>query len=225
MPFVLLSVILVAIVVIVGIYSSMSPPKKPPEYTGQRPEPADDGYVSNQEVAVIDAPHDKFYTWINQVDLQDIMEGRDDFPRTVRTEPIRGSFELGQDRTGARRRVVLENGHYVAEEVLVDTPKVFRYMVWGFTSFQRLAINHAIGEFVYKEMGDRTQLTWTYSFKPTSVIFRPIIARFVKDTWKPYMQDILKAMKEGYVHHVGDASAPLTPDSRDRMEGVSGILP
>jgi len=74
-------------------------------------------------------------------------------------------------------------------------------------------------------MGDRTQLTWTYSFKPTSVIFRPIVARFVKDTWKPYMQDILKAMREGYVHHVGDASAPLTPDSRDRIEGVSGILP
>lgn len=37
-----------------------------------------------------------------------------------------------------RRRIVLDNGHFTAEEILVDEPDLFRYIVFGYTNYAGL---------------------------------------------------------------------------------------
>jgi hypothetical protein len=51
--------------------------------------------------------------------------------------------------------VVLDDGHYTAEEILVDQPDRFGYMVSGYTGYRGLMIDHAIGDFRYADEGAR----------------------------------------------------------------------
>lgn len=115
----------------VAVRRFLAPPHTPPAYTGPRPEPAEDGYLSHTETIRIDAPTDTFRRWVNHTDLSELLVKSGNLPRVARTEAIGGTFDPDQDRTGARRRVVLDDGHFTAEEVLVDTPEVFRYLVWA----------------------------------------------------------------------------------------------
>lgn len=181
----------------VGVRRFLAPPQTPPAYTGPRPEPAEGGYLSHTESIRIDAPLDAFRRWVNHTELNDLLVQSGNLPRVARTEVIWGSFDPDHDRTGARRRVVLDDGHFTAEEILVDQPKVFRYLVWGYTNYARLMIEHAIGEFNYEGEGGGTRLTWTYSFRPWSAMVRPFLSSFVRGTWADLMRKTLRAMREG----------------------------
>ena len=59
-----------------------------------------------------------------EVDLSDLIQGSERLPRDVGTQVLRGSFELGDDRVSARRRVELSDGHFVAEEVRGEETKL-----------------------------------------------------------------------------------------------------
>jgi Polyketide cyclase / dehydrase and lipid transport len=181
----------------VAVRRFLAPPQTPPAYTGPRPEPAEDGYLSHTESIRVDAPTDTFRRWVNHTDLSELLVESRNLPRVARTEAVGGTFDPDQDRTGARRRVVLEDGHFSAEEVLVDTPEVFRYIVWGYTNYARLMIEHAIGEFHFHDEEGKTRLTWTYSFRPRSALVRPFLSRFVNGTWADLMRKTLQAMREG----------------------------
>jgi len=185
------------VVVTFGVRRFLAPPQTPPAYTGSQPEPAEDGYISHTESIRIDAPIDAFRQWVNHTELSDLLVESGNLPSVVRTEVIRGSFDPDRDRVGARRRVVLDDGHFTAEEILVDEPKVFRYIVWGYTNYARLMIDHAVGEFDFEDDGGRTRLTWTYSFRPRSVIVRPFLSNFVSGTWADLMRNTLRAMRDG----------------------------
>ena len=187
----------------------LAPPPTPPAYTGPRPEPAEAGYLSHTESIRIDAPLDAFRQWLHHAELADLLIGPDNMPRVVRTEAIRGAWDPDQDRVGDRRRVVLDDGHFAAEEVLVDEPRVFRYIVWGYTNYAGLMIDHAIGEFSFEDEGAMTRLTWSYSFQPRSAIVRPLLANFVRGPWAGLMQATLQVMREG-----GEHQAPADPDRR-----------
>jgi hypothetical protein len=131
----------------VAVRRFLAPPQTPPAYTGPRPKPSEDGYLSHTESIRINAPLDAFRQWVNHTELNDLLVESGNLPSVARTEAIGGTFDPDHDRTGARRRVVLDDGHFTAEEVLVDRPEVFRYIVWGYTNYARLMIEHAIGEF------------------------------------------------------------------------------
>jgi hypothetical protein len=179
----------------------LAPPRTPPAYDEARPDPAEDGYVGHTESILIDAPLDQFRHWVNHTELEDLLVKSENTPSVARTEAVRGDFDPDQDRVGARRRVALDNGHFTAEEILVDEPDVFRYMVWGYTNYAGLMIDHAIGEFDYEDEGGRTRLTWTYSFLPRSALARPFVSRFVSGTWTELMRNTLEAMREGGERH------------------------
>jgi hypothetical protein len=127
----LAGVAVLGVVLTVGVRRFLAPPQNPPAYNGPRPEPADDGYISHTESILIDAPIDEFREWVNHSELEDLGLESDNTPSVVRTEVIRGTWDPEQDRVGDRRRVVLDDGHYTVEEILVDEPEVFRYIVWG----------------------------------------------------------------------------------------------
>lgn len=208
-------IVVLGVVVTVGVRRFLAPPQTPPAYAGPRPEPAEGGYLSHTESIRIDAPLDAFRQWVNHTELNDLLVQSGNLPSVARTEVIGGTFDPGHDRVGARRRVVLDDGHFTAEEVLVDQPEVFRYVVWGYTNYARLMIDHAIGEFDFQDEGGRTRLTWTYSFRPRSVIVRPFLARFVRGTWADLMRKTLRAMRDG-----GERQALVNAD-RHRPQGRS----
>ena len=144
-------------------------------------------------------PPTQFIAWVNQPgrDLNDIVEAGEGMPAVVRTVPLRGDWDPNGDRTGDRRRVEFADGHYLAEEVLADTPERFRYMIWGFTSYQRVAVRYAVAEFTYAERDGGTELSWTYSFLPTNPLLRPFVQSFVDNTIASMMSGTLESMRAG----------------------------
>ena len=72
------------------------------------------------------------------------------------------------DEAGARRIVHLTDGTHAVEEILVaetnGARRVFRYVVWNYSSPAAAVIDHAIGEFDYIGAGSATRLNWTYAF-------------------------------------------------------------
>ncbi|QSB15829.1 SRPBCC family protein [Natronosporangium hydrolyticum] len=182
-----------------GTWSFLAPPSSPPDYTDERPEAGSDGYVSVTRSTLIDAPVAAVHSWNNEPsrELDDLIEGGDDFPEVIGTTIIWGDWNPASDRTGDRRRVEFADGHYLAEEVLEDTPARFRYMIWGFTSHQRLAVRHGVAEFAFAAEGEQTRVTWTYSMKPTTPLLRPFVTNFLERTMSTMMEQTLAGMRAG----------------------------
>ena len=192
-----------ATVLAIGIGRFLAPPETPPAYSDAKPEAGTDGFVMHRESILIDVPLERYVEWSARVPLESILPGSDDIPRVIGTEPVNG--EWGQ--VGARRRVVLEDGHYVAEEILAnDTPRRFRYQVWGYTNVARLMIAYAIGEFILIEEDGKTRVAWTYSFQPTTGIARPLLTRFVGGAWADYMRAVLLTMRTAAERHAGSTA-------------------
>ena len=175
----------------------LAPPTEAPEYAGARPDEADDGYARVTHSVFIDAPPEQVWEWSNDPDLrlEDLVRF-ENFPAVVGTEPLVGEWQPGR-REGDRRRVELADGNYLAEEVLIDSPERFRYMIWGFTSPQRLVVQHGIAEFSYVAEGSGTRLSWEYTFLPRAEVLRPAVGSFLESTMSPMMRATLAAMRDG----------------------------
>jgi hypothetical protein len=171
--------------------------RTPPEYPGDRPQPATSGYVSHTATTFAAVPRTAFLAWANGRELGDLVEPREGMSAVTGTVPLRGHWDPGRDRTGNRRRVEFADGTHLAEEVLADTPDRFRYMIWGFTGPQRFAVRYAVAEFTYTERDGGTDVRWTYSFHPTSPLTRPFVAAFVRRTMRSTMSATLEGMRSG----------------------------
>lgn len=185
-------------VLTIGIagYMTLTPPRQTPAYDGPRPALAKDGYVRHTEKITIDIPLADYEAWSksDQASLDKLLPPDDSLPSVVRTDMVQGVW----DEVGARRRVVLSDGHYLAEEVVANEPqKLFRYQVWGFTNFAKLAIDYGVGEFRTADNNGKTDLTWTYSYHSNSPLTRPLLERFMKNTWAPYMKTVIQVIKQG----------------------------
>lgn len=185
--------VVVAVVVVLGIIRFLAPPESPPDYRGPKPEVDMDGSITHRESVLIDAPLASYVEWSSGAPLDEILRGTEDIPRVVATEPVMGVW----DEVGARRRIVLEDGNYAAEQILAnDGSGGFRYQVWGYTGpVPRLTIDHALGEFDVTEEAGMTRVDWTYSFQPRVGIARPALRRFVEGAWADLMRDVLNTFK------------------------------
>ncbi|WP_120003846.1 SRPBCC family protein [Nesterenkonia muleiensis] len=182
-----------------GAWWFLTPPLSPLSYPGERPALQQEGYVSTTHLVFIDTAPETVYTWANDpsLNLEDLVEFEDGTPAVVGTQPLMGSEQIGE-RAGFRRRVEFEDGHYLAEEMLVDSPERFQYMIWGFTRpTQRVAVDHGVAEFRYLPEGDGTRLSWTYSLMPTTGLLRSAVESFVEQTMDPMMEATLEAIREG----------------------------
>ena len=197
--YVIVAIAIAFIALAFGIWRFVAPPGSPPDYRGPKPEPDTDGAVTHRESILIDASLERYVEWTSRAPLEEVLQGSDDVPRVVDTEPVIGAW----DQVGARRRVVLEDGNYAAEQILEkDGPGSFRYQVWGYTSpTPRLIIHYAIGEFEVTEEDGMTRVDWTYSFKPRVGLARPALRRFVEGTWADYMRLVLETFKVEVERH------------------------
>lgn len=195
------AVVAVGVALVIGVGRFLAPPEQPPAYLDPRPEPDGEGYIQHVETALVrGVTPDQLREWMNQPgrDLDDIIESDPDAATAVvGQETIWGEWDATGDRSGDRRRVDFANGHFLAEEVLVDDGITFRYMIWGFTGPQRLAVRYGIGEFVLTFEADGARITWTYSFRPTAGVLRPVVTRFVESTMAPMMSATIEAMRAG----------------------------
>lgn len=189
---------LLAAILAVVVWRSLAPPTDGPTYADPRPETSEQGLVTATHSIMIDEPPAVVYAWLNDPgrDLNDIIKGGSGFPEVTGSEIVSGDWQVGE-RVGDRRRVLFADGHFLAEEVLVDTPEQFRYQIWGFTSPLRFAVRYGIAEFGYLEEDGRTRLTWTYSFQPTTKLLRPFVAGFVDSVMSPMMRMTLDAVRTG----------------------------
>lgn len=176
-----------------------SPPSEPPEYAEPRPETLDERYVSVMHTVLIDASPEEVQRWNNDPSrgLDDMIEGGEDFPTVVGTHNLVGQWDPDADRTGDRRRVEFADGHFLAEEVLIDTPETFRYMIWGFTDSRRLMVSQGAAQFEFLGEGDRTRVIWTYSLAPTVSALRPFVSDFLTGPMSEMMRNTLEAMRDG----------------------------
>jgi carbon monoxide dehydrogenase subunit G len=173
------------------------PPGEPPDYSGERPALVDDGYVSVTHSVHVDAPPEQVWSSGNDpnLSLEDIVQFDNGFPAVDTTQPLVGEWTPGE-RVGDRRWVRFEDGHYLVEEVLADEPDVFRYQIWGFTSVQRIAVQHAVAEFRYEPEAGGTRLSWTYSFLPTTPILSGMVQSFLDSTMTPMMRATLAGLRD-----------------------------
>lgn len=174
------------------------PRRDVPAYTGPRPEPAASGYASVTQAIQIDATPEQVRAFNDDPDqrLEDVVKFDTNFPAVVGTEPLIGDWIPGS-RAGNRRRVEFSDGNYLAEEVLDDSPELFRYLIWGFTNAQRFAIRHGLAQFRFIAHAGGTRLEWTYAFLPTLPVFRPFVRRFLATVMTPMMTATLDAMRAG----------------------------
>lgn len=181
-----------------GVWWVLSPPSVPPTYDGPRPEPVADGYVSHTESVFVAVQPERFKSWADGRDLSEIVAPpQDGLAAVVATTPLRGDWDPTGDRTGDRRRVTFADGHHLAEEVLLDSPARFRYLIWGFTAPQRFAVDHGTAEFSYVPAPGGMTLSWTYGFLPSTGLVTSFVRGFVDDTIAPMMHSTLAGMKAG----------------------------
>lgn len=176
---------------------ALQPPTEPPTYPGARPEVRRHGYASARHDVLVHATPEQVLAWNNAPgrSLEEIVRF-ENFPAVVATTALVGDWTPGT-REGDRRRVHFSDGHYLAEEVLVDTAEAFRYMIWGFTGPQRLTVDHGVAEFRFHRVDGGTRIEWVYSFLPRTRVLQPVVQRFLDRVMTPMMTATLDAMRTG----------------------------
>jgi hypothetical protein len=117
--------------------------------------------VFHQVRFVVDTTPDRFRRALLGAPLARIIRGTDRLPGVDRTEPL---TPAPFPEVGSVRRVVLCDGQSAREEVLAAPPDRFRYLVTDYTSEAARPIAWGLGEFTFTPDGERTQVTWRYTF-------------------------------------------------------------
>ncbi|MEM6868441.1 MAG: SRPBCC family protein, partial [Cyanobacteria bacterium P01_C01_bin.121] len=133
--------------------------------------------------------------WQDMTPLSEVLTPTEGVPAVARTVMLEGGDTWGE--VGDRRRIELADGHFAVETVLSSTRNRFIYQVWGFTSPAGQYVSYATGEFVYEEQDEQTLITWTYRFKPNSLLSRIPLSLFVRNSFQGFMENGLANMKAG----------------------------
>jgi hypothetical protein len=131
---------------------------------------------------------------------------------------VKGSVILDGpwDHPGANRTVVLDGGQTLHEEITAyDSPRFFSYEISDFSFSLKTIASKGRGTWSFVDMGDRTKVTWTYSFEPSSCPVRPALGFFVSTFYHPFMERGMAAIKlEVEEKHPASALAQLVTGLR-----------
>ena len=162
-----------------------------PSYAGEAPSISEEGFAEHVAERIVPLAPRAARALYDEGILDAGLSSTEKISAPRAKEPIVGVWPA----IGARRRVLLEDGTYVAEDVLEnESPARFRYQAWGFTSATGAHIDYAIGEFEFLDAGDgATRIVWRHRMKAKSALARAFIARFVKNDFAPFMERGLSA--------------------------------
>lgn len=115
------------------------------------------------------------------------------------------------DEVGRSRIVVLGDGARVHEEITLSDPTGgaqpvggsarFGYTVSNFTGPLGWMTSEARGIWHFKQDGNKTEILWTYAFRPTNAVARPVLCFIIAAFWKRYMLDgmanVVRILEDG----------------------------
>ncbi len=143
--------------------------RRPPPGFVETPHPPVAGpekLVRHVETVVIDRPFAQVVAAVDAMPLSRRHPAAAGLPGVVGAVPLTPE---GFGPVGGRHLVFLSDDTTVVEQVLenarTDAAWRFRYVVWGYTTSAAKPLRYGLGDFHYAAEGDRTRLTWTYSFE------------------------------------------------------------
>ncbi len=149
--------------------------RRPPPGFVETPHPPVAGperLVSHVETVVIDRPFARVAAAVDAMPLSRRHPPAAGLPGVVDTLALTPD---GFGPVGGRHLVFLSDDTTVVEQVLentrTDTAWRFRYVVWGYTTPAAKPLRYGLGDFHYVPEGERTRLTWTYSFELKPDVF------------------------------------------------------
>ena len=166
--------------------------------------------VSHVEATVIDAPFAEVVAAVDALPLSLRHPAAAGLPGVVDTLALTPD---GFGPVGGRHLVFLSDDTTVVEQVLENTRTEaswrFRYVVWGYTTPAAKPLRYGLGDFHYTAEGERTRLTWTYSFELKPDTFPGFLGvglggfllklAFLNGPYGAWMRAGLAAIKQGVV--------------------------
>lgn len=144
--------------------------------------------------AFVAVPPQDLLGWLINVPLEDVFVSYGTIPAVVGTTPLSPNWP----EVGARRRLLLSDGHQAAEIILkVEGQSTFTYQVWGFTNMAGRLTDYAIGRFDVERADGGAQLTWTYAFVPRSGWTQLPLSVFVATQLSGYMTRAMANLADG----------------------------
>jgi Polyketide cyclase / dehydrase and lipid transport len=142
----------------------------------------------------IDAPLDEVYAFVVAEDAPNkLLRRYGPVPAPKESHIIDGPWE----RVGARRKVVLDNGGTLVEEVTAyDRPALYAYRIDDFHFFVKGLSSSGTGVWqFYRTAAGKTRVVWTYSFEPRSRGTRSLLDLGMSWFYRPYMRRGLEEAK------------------------------
>jgi hypothetical protein len=142
--------------------------------------------------------------------LHTVLRNAAGMPGVERTSGTTGPWDV----PGSHRIVHTTDGYQAREEVsAVDGPAYFSYVVTEFTQpLLRRLIREARGQWWFDEHPTGTEVTWTYSFQPTSRLASVVLVPVVKVLWRRYMAAAMGIAKARAEKEVGSAAGRMRVD-------------
>lgn len=162
------------------------------DFNGPKADVSNTGYMERQIVFDVATPLEGTLQTLLHTPLMEIFDDGGGLPAVVETEVL--TTTLGN--VGDRKRVQLADGHQAVEQLLaVDTPETFMYQVWGFTTEAKFFATYAVGIFEAEAIDQQnTRVTWTYRFKPNSLVSRLPLWLFLTFNWDSFMSNAAENM-------------------------------
>lgn len=159
-----------------------------------KPKQMDRLAVSHTETFTVNAPIEDVFQFIVAEDvLPKILKRYRFIPAVTGSTIHEGDWET----PGSYRTVHFANGTSLREELnYFDRPDFFAYTVSEFSGFQRRLIRYGRGEWVFDEAGEKTRVSWTYTFHARNRIKKPFVRLFVRNDFKTYMKRSINLIKE-----------------------------
>lgn len=198
---------LAAVTVIVGACSSASVPDTPPSDIASYPSLAESGYASVTLTEDFDVPRPWLRQWLRDTGaFTKNLQSTDAIAKPASTDVLEGTWY----DEGSFRRVTLEDGHYVLERVVHNSPERFEYQIWAFTNAAGKNLDHIHGIQTFEALDtDTTRFTWTYAAKPNAGFKRPFVKRFVNGDVRDFLQSSLDlTVVEAEAAYRADTGAP-----------------
>ncbi len=101
------------------------------------------------------------------------------------------------DRKGARRLVYFEGGDTLIEELIRYNPSYnYAYKIYDFTNTVKKFTHLGYGQFWFDTVGDKTRISWYYSFTYKNFFSKLILSLILSLMFKSYMKKNLKNAKD-----------------------------
>ncbi|HZY39539.1 MAG TPA: hypothetical protein VFE53_22945 [Mucilaginibacter sp.] len=143
----------------------------------------------------INAPLTDTWTLAGDLDFKGVAGDRkyDNLPEITRTKPFVGNFS----KAGDSRIVYFSTGDTLVESIrVIQGPHKFEYELTKPSLPLKWFVYKARGAFEYAALNnDKTMVKWTYSFLQRNLVSRFFIQKYIDNTHKAWMTDMLKATK------------------------------